>query len=267
MNSNINLCESSHHTSKVNLSWPAGLSTYFFRLQTHGRASLTLDDRHYTLKSGDLLLIEPGTPFTLQVRPANSKRYTVISSDFYLMCRGGWLDAWWKLAERDTVQSIQHVDKLLYYWQELINEKRNIYDQNTEYSEYLLRLLCMTMDKASSFSKTSVNSRSQAAAVMRRYIEEHATGHITLADVAKNAGFSVSRSSRIFKSAYGKTIIQYTMEVRMETAVNLIKYSPLTLEQIAEASGFGSYTYFHRVFSREWGQPPSVFAKHHRQHG
>ena len=92
---------------------------------------------------------------------------------------------------------------------------------------------------------------------MKNYIEEHANQSFKIKDVASHAGFSVSRASRLFKETFGKTMIQYALEIRLNTAIELMKYSEMTLEQIAEVSGFGSYTYFHRVFREAHGVSPT----------
>jgi AraC family transcriptional regulator of arabinose operon len=77
--------------------------------------------------------------------------------------------------------------------------------------------------------------------------------------VARHAGLSVSRAVALYKECYGKTIIQHAMEIRMSIALERMKYSKLTFEQIAETAGFGSYAYFHRVFKNKFGLSPSQF--------
>jgi AraC family transcriptional regulator of arabinose operon len=38
-----------------------------------------------------------------------------------------------------------------------------------------------------------------------------------------------------------------------------IVFSPLSLEDVAETSGFANYTYFHRVFRSRFGVSPKQF--------
>ncbi|WP_373463279.1 helix-turn-helix domain-containing protein [Bacillus sp. SORGH_AS_0510] len=59
----------------------------------------------------------------------------------------------------------------------------------------------------------------------------------------------------------GKTMIEYALEVRLSAALERMKYTTMTLEQIAEDCGFGSYPYFHRVFQKKFGIAPGVFRK------
>ncbi|WP_420852214.1 helix-turn-helix domain-containing protein [Paenibacillus hamazuiensis] len=63
----------------------------------------------------------------------------------------------------------------------------------------------------------------------------------------------------MFKQIFGKTMIQYALEIRLSTAIERMKYSTMTLEQIAESCGFGSYSYFHRVFREKYGVSPTDY--------
>jgi AraC family transcriptional regulator of arabinose operon len=40
-----------------------------------------------------------------------------------------------------------------------------------------------------------------------------------------------------------------------------MKYTSLTLEQIAEDCGFGTYPYFHRVFHKKYGVAPGIYRR------
>ena len=48
-----------------------------------------------------------------------------------------------------------------------------------------------------------------------------------LEDVAAHVGISVSRAVHLFKEAFGTTIMQYTMDVRLSMAKERIVFSPL----------------------------------------
>ena len=55
------------------------------------------------------------------------------------------------------------------------------------------------------------------------------------------------------------------MEVRLNFAIEQMKYTGSTLEEIAENSGFGTYSYFHRVFRRLKGMSPGKFRQRYRE--
>ena len=53
------------------------------------------------------------------------------------------------------------------------------------------------------------------------YINKNFTEKITLSDIAKNSGVSVSKLCHDFKKKYGKTVFEYIMDLRLTYAKNI----------------------------------------------
>ncbi|MDF2670813.1 MAG: AraC family transcriptional regulator, partial [Paenibacillus sp.] len=129
-----------------------------------------------------------------------------------------------------------------------------------EIADYYLRILCLSIERImSEQSFYSVKGKSFLAVQMKSYIEEHALSPLKLDDVANHVGLSVSRSVHLFKSIFGQSIMQYTLQIRLSIARERILFSKMSLEQIAEASGFNSYTYFYRMFRARYGMSPKAY--------
>ncbi len=262
METEILLCEYSYHTQKKRFNWRNGLNDYYFiRLQTVGCCHGLVDGEMKNILPGDLLMYPPGESCDLLIDRYKdvSGKTTISSGDYYIMCKGTWIDQWWQRSNRPTKQKVNNEDKLLVFWKEIIFEKRRIYEKDVELLDYLLRSLCLSIDKATNSASANRKQSSFDALAMKNYIEEHANQLFKIEDVASYVGFSVSRASHLFKETFGKTMMQYTLEIRLNTAVELVKYSEMTLEQVAEASGLGSYTYFHRVFREKYGMAPTKY--------
>lgn len=251
-------CGYSYHAEPFTNSHRSGVGSYLFRLQTEGSSTAYCRDETRLLHAGDLLLLKPGDKYALEVAaPENGKR--ISSGDYYLFCEGAWIDRWWERKERRTVSRIDIDDRLLGLWRSLILEKlRGPHEENKELIGYMLRSLCLYLDR--SVTETQQMDRTAFTALrLKRFIEEHATSAFRLEEAARHAGLSVSRAVHLFKSCYGQTMIQYATEVRLNTALERMKYSTMKLEQIAETSGFASYSYFHRVFRARFGVSPAKF--------
>lgn len=95
----------------------------------------------------------------------------------------------------------------------------------------------------------------QAVAAM----ESHVSDPVTLGDLAAAAGVSARQLNRLFHAALGRSPMQVYIELRLEKAKNLIRNSPLSLTEIALATGFSSSSHFSRLFARHFGDPPSEF--------
>lgn len=212
------------------------------------------------IQSGDLIMYKPGEPYQLMVDVQTATPYKgkVYSSDYYVMCQGSWIDSWWCKQHRSQITRIDLDEKVLSIWRLLILEKRRLEVKDTELSDYLLRALLIALDQADKMPN-STDGKPFIASRMQRYIEEHATVPFKLQDLAESVDLSVSRAVHLFKENFQKTIIQYTHEVRLSIAEERMKYSTMTLEQIAVTCGFGSYSHFYRVFRKQYGISPAKF--------
>ncbi|MFC4322068.1 AraC family transcriptional regulator [Litchfieldia salsa] len=249
----IGFCGYSFHTSRYYTYDKTKFNGYLFRLQTEGICEAIVNGKTMKIKKGDILLVKPGDYYELRVEPNQN------SGDYHLLGEGEWIDQWWKRSVKPTISRINLDEKLLALWRHIIVEKRRpASEENPELTEYLLKALCINIERAVRETAPTV-SRPYSVTQMMRYIEEHATNTIKVEDVAEFAGLSVSRAVHLFKSTIGKTIIEYAQEIRLSTAINQMKYTAMTLEHIAENCGFGTYTYFYKVFKKKYGIAPGAY--------
>lgn len=252
-------CGYSYHMETFYIQRKSALPSFLFRLQTEGRCEACVDGKLTPIKAGDLLLYRPGDTYELRVEEQDSAQgATVSSGDYYLFCQGPWVEAWWERTVKPPVSRIALDEKLLSLWRQLVLEKRRVEEEDQELSGYLLRALCIYLERASTETML-MPSTTFTGTRMKRFIEEHATSTFRIEAVANHVGLSVSRAVHLFKECFGKTMVQHALEVRLSIAVERMKYSSMTLEQIALSCGFGSYAYFHRVFKGSYGISPKTF--------
>ncbi|WP_434753192.1 helix-turn-helix domain-containing protein [Paenibacillus amylolyticus] len=264
MDTSVLICDYSYHYKAFTHNMKGELSTYLFRLQTEGSCKVYVQEEEFRMTSGDLLLLKPGDDYRLVVDEPH-KEGRLSSGDYYLFCEGAWIEQWWKRQQRPTVSRIGLDDKLISLWRNMLLEKRRgPLEENTELKDALLRGLCLYIDRA--ITENIQTDRAVSSALkLKRFIEEHATVTFKLEEAARYAGLSLSRAVRLFKEHYNQTMIQYAIEIRLNAALERMKYSEMTLEHIAESCGFASYSYFHRVFRAHFGVAPAEYQKS-RQH-
>ncbi|MHA0858055.1 AraC family transcriptional regulator [Paenibacillus sp. CMAA1364] len=262
MDTSVLLCDYSYHYKSFNHNLKSGLQSYLFRLQTEGSCEVISGGKVYTLIGGDLLLLQPGDDYQLTVKDPPTKA-RLSSGDYYLFCQGSWIDAWWNRQDRPVTNRIGTDAQLISLWRNLLLEKRRgSLEADEELKDVLLRSLCLYIDRAIN-ENIQTDRKGSATLKLKRFIEEHATVTFKLEEAASYAGLSLSRAVRLFKEHYGKTMIQYAIEIRLKAAVEQIRYSELTLEHIAETCGFASYSYFHRVFRLHFGISPLEYRSLH----
>ncbi|MCL1960543.1 MAG: AraC family transcriptional regulator [Desulfovibrionaceae bacterium] len=93
---------------------------------------------------------------------------------------------------------------------------------------------------------------------VREYIWENLTRPITLEDIAQSIGVSTHRLSVQFRKTFSITLWQYVLRCRAAYARRLIgRHQGMSLADVANDSGFESYTSFFHAFSKFYGVSPS----------
>ncbi len=96
---------------------------------------------------------------------------------------------------------------------------------------------------------------------VRQYLDVQGGGPVTVADVARETGYSRSRLSELFHDQAGVTLKRYIDEHRAEAAEALLRYSDFNSSRIADTMGFPDLFTFSRFFKRMTGESPREFRK------
>ena len=92
-----------------------------------------------------------------------------------------------------------------------------------------------------------------------RAMEANVADPLSLDRLAGIAGVSPRQLNRLFQTHLGRSTMRYYRDLRLDKAQNLMRNSPLSLTEIALASGFASSSHFSRVYAASFGQPPSAY--------
>jgi AraC-like DNA-binding protein len=91
------------------------------------------------------------------------------------------------------------------------------------------------------------------------YIREHLDEALSLAIVAKVAGFAPNYFSRLFQKDEGVTFAQYVQRQRLERAKQMLKSDILSIDEIRKVCGFRTRTHFHRAFRAAIKMTPAEY--------
>ncbi|MFM7067046.1 MAG: GlxA family transcriptional regulator [Gammaproteobacteria bacterium] len=90
-------------------------------------------------------------------------------------------------------------------------------------------------------------------------MEEATEEPLSAAELARIGGLSARQMERLFRERLGSRPMGYYLKLRLEKAERLLRYSHMTVRDIALACGFGSLAQFSRAFRQAHGQPPTQF--------
>ncbi len=85
---------------------------------------------------------------------------------------------------------------------------------------------------------------------VKKYIEEYYYQDLTLSDLAAIVYVSPYHLAHIYKEEMGTPPIQYLIQCRIDEAKRLLKYTNLTIREIALKVGYPNGIYFNLLFKK-----------------
>jgi len=97
------------------------------------------------------------------------------------------------------------------------------------------------------------------------YIHKHFNERLTVGDIVERFGTSRTIYCTMFKQVYGVTFYEYLTDIRREKAIQLLIETDMSMEAIAEASGFFDNSTLYRKFMKYYGISPGRYRKENSQ--
>ena len=91
------------------------------------------------------------------------------------------------------------------------------------------------------------------------WLQDHFSEELKLDMVAQRHGMSERNFSRRFKQAVGQTPSQFIQELRINNARDLLQYSNLSINEIADRVGFSDMSYFAKIFRKYLSVSPKEY--------
>jgi AraC-like DNA-binding protein len=135
-------------------------------------------------------------------------------------------------------------------------------DRNIHFFSRIFDILTLCLQQISIIkSPTYKNGHFEMPKVeeTRNYLVDHLQNHFTLSLLANRVGMEKHTLARAFKKVYGKTIMDFLTDERMNEAMILLRDSTMTLQRIAKKVGYKNHTHFTKAFKRKHNVTPSVF--------
>lgn len=231
-------------------------------LVERGEVTYFFGGRRILLQPGTLVLFWAITPHQLtQCTPVTQMYWLTLPLTWFLHCR--WPEPFKRAVlncdlvydhaprPQDRLQSFQ--------WQSDLG-RGTLADRDIVLLEVEARLKRMAQQVGSPNQPPPASPHDQSQAEkMAAFLAGSFLEPVTVEDAARAAGLHPNYAMRVFRRAYGQTIIEYLTQVRVAYAQTLLVTTDQKVVDIALRSGFGSVSQFYTAFQRVCGLTPRQY--------
>jgi AraC-like DNA-binding protein len=239
----------------VDPHWSSGKARGFNTLVfvTEGKVIYYIDNKQLELEQGEILYI----PFNLDrawtSHPQEShKKYTVVFSwekhvsEIPLIFTER--DELFRFKPRNAAYFEQRFAFLFIQWL----GQRTFYEQLSR--NVLSELLILISQEKS--ERNPSPAKEQIVRKLQEHILYNFQRTITIDELAEIAEVTPNYVTILFKEVIGVTPIQYLHQTRINTALNLLNNTQMTVGEVAEYLGYCDQSYFNRMFKKWMGTSP-----------
>ncbi|MBQ2967227.1 MAG: helix-turn-helix domain-containing protein [Clostridia bacterium] len=127
--------------------------------------------------------------------------------------------------------------------------------QDSQIESFKALLPDILFESAITFAKNSLADEA------KEYITKNLDSDLNLKVLCSALNVSKNSLYRVFREAFGTTINEYIVFVRLQKAKELLKNSSLPIYLICEKVGIPNYTYFCKLFKKQTGLTPTEYKK------
>lgn len=237
---------------------PRILPDYYLVWLTAGRGMLQSGGKNIPIASGDVFFLFPNTVHSYQTDPND------LIEMFWIGFSGGsakslmnatGLTPGCPVCAASGKQSVKHSLELLTQIQE-----EDSVGSYMDACGKLLSVLGKLLPQDTALYRSAIHKlQSPIATIAHNYINTHYSEAISVSELSKQLGVSRTTLTKLFRAELGQSPGEYIQYVRMKHAVTLLSETQLSIHQIAGRVGFADSLYFSKVFSQNYGVPPSRF--------
>lgn len=245
-----------------------------------GSVIVTIDEDSIAVTQNDIVLIEPGQVHAIPQAGSDAKLRTygtrlriyhfdgqLFSKDVHvgerLFQRKSCLR---KMSQDEALYS--HVHKIIDTLSTEYREKKKGFRLAITSGLCQIALAYLRMDseenRVSLEKQASLNTEQRLERVLTLIFKDFDRFNLDLDSAAQEAAMSRFHFARFFKRQTGQSFHSYLTKVRLLHAKKLLLVSDLSLEVVANKSGFASLSSFHRNFKADTGCTPDYYRKNNK---
>ncbi|MCM3596149.1 AraC family transcriptional regulator [Metabacillus idriensis] len=219
-----------------------------------GKVLYFIEDKQLELDKGEVLFIPNNLYRSWTNHPKEShKKYTAVFS---------WDESTKEIPPlfTDRIDLLRFKPRNIAYFEQRFSflflqwlGKRTFFEQLS--SSVLTELFLLISQEKSERNPSAV--KEPLVRKMQEYILNNYRRSITIEELSIIAGVTPNYVTILFKEVIGSTPIQYLHQIRINTALNLLSKTEMSVKDVAEYLGYCDQSYFNRMFKKWMGSAPS----------
>lgn len=244
---------------KIHENKRSNLASYLVFIVLKGSGTLLYEQQEYTLNMGDVVFIDCHKPYCHRT---SDDLWCLRWVHFY----GANMNSIYQKYRTRGGSPCFHAKDVSSYTSILTNletiaqSDSNVRDMKIY--EFLTKLLTMMIeenwDKQTMHYSTSQKRNLQD---VKLYLDEHYNEKISLEFLSEHFFINKFYLTRLFKDQFGDSITNYLIKIRITQAKQLLRFSDLSISEIAQKCGMNDANYFSRIFKKVEGCTPGEFRK------
>ncbi|WP_171299516.1 AraC family transcriptional regulator [Enterococcus cecorum] len=245
-------------TTSKHESFRKTLDSFLLVYVSNGSGILQVRNQQYALNTGNIAVINCLDSYKLN---ADSQGWQI----FWIHINGKMMKEIYKMildiGKDNPIFQLNSLVEITKIWEEIYaatNSDTKI--KELLINEQLFHLINQVLKVQSEFLQTTTSHKEKIQQV-RNYLEENFSSQISLDYLSEIFFINKYYLTRIYKETYQQTINQTLTQLRITKAKELLRYSELSMVEIAVSCGFQDASYFSKVFKKIEGEGPQKYRK------
>ncbi|MGB4660397.1 MAG: AraC family transcriptional regulator [Mobilitalea sp.] len=252
-------------TSIYENDWHSTLHSHYFAelfYVIHGEGSFVVEDKVFSVKEGDLIIINPNIEHTEKSINASPLEYVVLGIDGLVF----------NFHQEDPEASYSVFNfrnnkrHLQFYMTSMLEE---IEEQKPEYEmvcQNLMEVFLVQIIRAAKYDLIATNIAmskkiNKECSRVKRYLDSNYVNHITIDQLSELTHMNKYYLIHAYSKYAGLSPINYLNFRRIEESKNLLENTDFSIAQISNEVGFSSQAYFAQVFRKLVDSSPNDYRK------
>lgn len=233
---------------------PQSNSFYYIK---SGEGKLTIGENEYYPKSGQMVLLPYGIPYTTSVISENTfVKYWCSFTANYGNCDLFQLLKIPCCVDIVDIKKIEHLFIMLLE-ASYSNSYAGVFEQKSILYEIIYNYFLLCGENNIKHVDPFVDNR---ILTVLNYIENNINSSISTNELAKHVFLSSNCLINLFKKNTGMTPLNYIFKIKLDKAKFSLTFSEKSIKEIADEIGMEPL-YFSRVFKKHFGISPTIFRK------